>query len=57
MSYKIETLRDGRWATDGLGDEASYTYPSRASAEASIARLRECGPDWRGAEYRVVEVL
>jgi len=54
--YRIETMRDGMWTADGMGDERRRAYSTRAEAEASIENLRTCGPDWRDADYRVVEV-
>lgn len=57
MRFKIETLGRYGWTNDTLGPvERRTTYATREKAQASIEEMRGSGPDWRDAEYRVVEV-
>ena len=56
-TYKIETLHDGTWTTDGLGDPDANEFASREQAEQAITDLRTIGDDWAEAEYRVTEAL
>jgi len=58
MSFSIETRSNRRWNTDGVdgGDTSGLnTFSTREEAEAAIKSLRQAGPDWKRAEYRVVE--
>lgn len=52
--YKIETRSavTGNTWTDEVGD--ANEFESEGQAEATIESLREIGPDWAEAEYRVV---
>lgn len=53
MTYTIETMRDGQWTSDGIGD--STGYETRESAERATESLVALGGEWAEHEYRVVE--
>ena len=53
-TYAIETLRDGAWTADGLGEDNEFA--TAEAAEQMIPELRLIGDDWASAEYRVTAV-
>jgi len=56
--YQIQTwdTYSNSWTSDGIGDPDVNLFNTKSEAEEAIAALRELGPEWAEAKYRVVEV-